>query len=125
LQKKPKYPEALSVRALVFEKLNRIDEALADLATAISEADYRPERFYKMRAEMFGRLQRPKDAEKDYIAVLSVAPKDADAIERLIGIHIDGKNQVAAERWLEKLIAVNPSNPVIKELQEKIIDLKP
>lgn len=125
LQKKPKYPEALSVRALVFEKLNRIDEALADLATAISEADYRPERFYKMRAEMFGRLQRPKDAEKDYITVLSVAPKDADAIERLIGIHIDGKNQVAAERWLEKLIAVNPSSPVIKELQEKIIDLKP
>ncbi len=123
LQKKPKYAEALSVRASILEKLSRIDEALNDLETAISVANYRPERFYKERAELFIRLNRSQEAEKDFKTVLSAAPDDIAVIEHLIAIYVDGKNKDAALSMLDKLIAVNPSNPSIQEWQEKIQDL--
>ncbi|MDB9704024.1 tetratricopeptide repeat protein [Rhodospirillales bacterium] len=123
LEKKPRYAEALSTRATVFEKLGRIDQAIADLTAAIGVASYRPERFYKDRAELYYRLNRIQEANNDFKEVLSLDPRNTNAIEHLIEIYIKDKDQEAAKDMLDKLITVNPSNSGIPDWQEKVQNL--
>lgn len=109
---------AFYIRALIYEDLERYDEALADLNSAVAVSPKSPY-LYKGRAELYSFLENYAASDADYQSILKI---DGDNIDARMGL---GGNAVATEQYQKALdyanevVTLYPEQPSAYTLRAK------
>jgi tetratricopeptide (TPR) repeat protein len=96
-----KFAEALVVRAIAYERLNRLQEALGDLNTSLELRPFStfvepPDQSYSLRASLLERLGRFTEAAQSYQVALKINPASFEAARGLWSAYFYmGKVQIA------------------------------
>lgn len=74
-----KYDDAYARKSALLVRMKRMDESLAAIDLAIKVTEYKPERFWVQKGEVFEATGRLNDAADCYVKARTIAPRFADA----------------------------------------------
>lgn len=112
--KSPSYrPSAMVLSAQVLVRQRRLDDALALLQQAESDARTRgldiPALLYYVRGDTLARLNRPDEAIPAFNEEIRLYPQDRQAYASLAVVHILLGQRSEAQTTMERLVKANPS----------------
>jgi tetratricopeptide (TPR) repeat protein len=117
---RPDHMPAILQRALIMERRDKINDAIALLESALGLYPQTGIDVAFQLGRLYYRAKRFADAKAVFESVINIAPNNSDSLFLLGEIYKQSGNRVEANKYFQKVLDLNPGNPeILKLLREE------